>query len=81
MKDQDYKQTLEDAVLILHKAEIEIFTAMVNVAFSGKYKDISKVHDEGEIINMELDYFENSEDANIDILLEVVKNISMQKIL
>ena len=67
MKVQDYKKSLEDAVAVLHKAETEIFTAMVNVAFAGEYKGISEVHDEGEILNMELAFFENTEDTNLDI--------------
>jgi len=79
MKTNDYKQTLYDAVTVLHKAETEIFTSMVNVAFAGKYKDISEVHDEGEILNMELAFFENTEDANLDILVESVKNIFNSK--
>ena len=75
MKVQDYKETLKDAVIALHQAENEIFTATVNVAFSGEYKDISEVHDEGEIVNMEMEFFESSDDVNVKTLAELVKRI------
>ena len=52
---------------------------MGNVAFSRKYKDISEVHDEGEILNMELAFFEDTQDPNLDILVELVKNIFNSK--
>ena len=79
MIPQDYKQTLIDAVHILNNAQNEIFTAMVNVGFAGVYRDISEVHEKDEILTMELAYFENTGDVNVDTILEVVKNIFSAK--
>ena len=49
---------------------------MVNVGFSGVYKDISRVHEPGDIINMELAMFEDTDDQNLDLLVEAVKKIA-----
>jgi hypothetical protein len=79
MQDEDYQDTLKDAVRILHDAEIEIFTAMVNVGFKGAYDEISKLHEVGEVLNLEIAMFENTGDANLDTLVKIVKEISRTK--
>lgn len=79
MEDQDYKQTIEDAIRTLHEAEIEVFTAMVNVGFKGAYDEISKLHEVGEILNLEIAMFENTGDNNLDLLVKIVKEISRTK--
>jgi len=76
MATSEYKQWLEDAVHTLQNAENEVFTAMVNVAFSGVYKDISRVHEPGDVINMELAMFEETDDQNLDLLVDAVKKIA-----
>src|SRR6476660_6311042 len=76
MSTTEYKQWLEDAVHTLQNAENEVFTAMVNVAFSGVYKDISRVHEPGDVINMELAMFEETNDQNLDLLVDAVKKIA-----
>ncbi|HSB91557.1 MAG TPA: hypothetical protein VLC28_00505 [Flavitalea sp.] len=79
MMSTEYKQWLEDAVRTLQNAENEVFTAMVNVAFSGVYKDISRVHEPGDVINMELAMFEDTDDQNLDLLVDAVKKIAETK--
>ena len=79
MQDQDYKETIEDAIRTLHEAEIEIFTSMVNVGFKGAYDEISKLHEVGEILNLEIAMFENTGDTNLDALVKIVKEISRTK--
>jgi hypothetical protein len=76
MSSEEYKQWLVDAVRTLQNAENEIFTAMVNVGFSGVYKDISRVHEPGDVINMELAMFEDTDDQNLELLVEAVKKIA-----
>jgi len=79
MSSNEYKQWLEDAVRTLQNAENDIFTAMVNVGFSGVYKDISRVHEPGDVINMELAMFEDTDDQNLDLLVEAVKSVAAIK--
>jgi hypothetical protein len=75
MQNQQYKEALEEAVYTLHEAENQLFTTMVNIGFSGVYEDISKLHEPGESINLELAMFENTDDANLDLMVEVITNI------
>ncbi len=75
----DYREALEEAVRTLHKVEIELFTAMVNVGFKGPYDDLSKLHEVGEVINLEVAMFEETGDHNVDLLLEALKNVAKVK--
>jgi hypothetical protein len=79
MQNTDYRQSLENAVRALHQAEMELFTAMVNVGFKGPYEDISRVHEVGEVLNLELAMFEGTEDANLEALVEAVKHVARTK--
>ncbi|WP_207492773.1 hypothetical protein [Aridibaculum aurantiacum] len=79
MQDEHYKKTLEQAVYALHDAETQVFTAMVNIGFAGVYEDISQVYEHGETINLELAMFENTNDANIDLMVEVINKINTIK--
>lgn len=76
MSSTEYRQWLEEAVRTLQHAENEVFTAMVNVGFSGVYKDISRVHEPGDVINMELAMFEDTDDQNLELLVEAVRQIA-----
>lgn len=75
MQDPNYKEALEQAVYTLHEAETQLFTAMVNIGFTGVYADISKLHEPGESINLELAMFENTDDANLDEMVDVISSI------
>lgn len=75
----DYREALEEAVRTLHKVEIELFTAMVNVGFKGPYDDLSKLHEVGEVINLEVAMFEETGDHNVDLLIGALKNVAKVK--
>ena len=75
MQDDHYKKTLEQAVYLLHDAETELFSAMVNIGFAGVYEDISKVYEHGESINLELAMFENTSDANLDLMVDLIQQL------
>lgn len=73
MQLENYKESLYDAVRVLHNAEQEVFTAMVNIGFAGEYSEISKLHEPGEILDLELAMFEDTGDANLDKMVDLVK--------
>jgi hypothetical protein len=75
MNASDYNTTLEEAAKVLNEAENMIFTAIVNVGFAGEYLDISQLHEEGEVLNLELPMFEDTDDQNLTLLAELVKEI------
>jgi hypothetical protein len=79
MQHPDYRESLEDAVRALHLAEIDLFTAMVNVGFKGVYADIARLHEPDEVLNLELAMFEGTEDANLDALVAIVKQVARTK--
>lgn len=79
MQSPDYREALEDAARALHQAEILVFEAMVNVGFKGQYEDISKVHEIGEVVDLELAMFEDTGDTNLDALVHTIKEIAIAK--
>jgi hypothetical protein len=79
MQNTDYRESLGDAVRALHQAEIELFTAMVNVGFKGAYADISRLHETGEVLELELAMFERTDDANLEAMVELVKQVARTK--
>jgi hypothetical protein len=79
MKTSDYKVALEDAAKTLQEVENVVFTAIVNVGFAGEYSDISQLHEEGEVLNLELPMFEDTDDRNLTLLTEIVKEIAKTK--
>ena len=74
-----YRQSLEEAIKVLHQAEIQVFTAMVNVGFSGEYESISRLHEPGEVLNLEVAMFEDTTDTNLNQLVDLVKQIASVK--
>ena len=73
--ETDFRTALEEAAAALQEAENLIFTAIVNVGFAGEYFDISQLHEEGEVLNLELPMFEGTDDQNLSILADVLKDI------
>jgi hypothetical protein len=79
MQNEQYTSALEQAVYSLHNAETQLFTAMVNLGFSGVYNEISQLHEPGESINLELAMFENTGDINLDHMVEVIGKVIAAK--
>jgi hypothetical protein len=75
MQPQDYKDVLRDTVRIVFNAENEVFTAMVNLGFSGEYADISRLHQVGEELDLELAMFEDTPDENLNLITSLVKQM------
>ncbi len=77
--NRDYKETILHAITTIHNSENEIFTAMVNMGMQGVYKDITRVHEVGDVINFELSMFEDTDDQNLDTLVEAIKALALAK--
>lgn len=52
---------------------------MVNVGFIGTYADIKRLHEEGKVLDLELDMFEDTGDTNIDPLANVIGQVARTK--
>ena len=80
MQTEDYKIVLLDTLKILAKAEIEMFEAMVNLGFSGEYTDISRQHEPGEMLNLEIEMFADTGDENLNQVTALVKEMMRTRI-
>lgn len=80
MQNENYRSSLAEAVQVLQDVENQVFTAMVNVGFAGEYQDISQLHEPGEVIDLELAMFEDTNDQNLSELADLVKQIAEVKL-
>lgn len=76
----DYKAKVFEGLKALAMAERELFTAMVNIGFSGVYDDISKLHSVGEVLDLELAMFEDTDDANLNLYSSMVRKMMETKL-
>lgn len=79
MQVKEYREALEDAVYMLHEAELETFSAMVNIGMSGEYVELAKLHEEGEEMKFEVAMFEDTGDTNLDIIIQALRDIAKAK--
>ena len=70
-----YKDSLRNSCDAIAKARELVFTAMVNVAMSGEYKDLDEKFEEDEEVLFDTAYFRNCEDLNIQKLLALVDTL------
>jgi hypothetical protein len=78
-KQQTYKEALETALECLEESEGHAMSAVLNIAFAGEYKELGKLYEVGEILQVEPSMFEDTGDANIDLILKLVYKINSVK--
>lgn len=78
-EQQTYKEALETALACLDDAEGHAMSAVLNIAFAGEYKELGRLYEIGEILQIEPAMFENTGDANIDLILKLVYHINSVK--
>jgi hypothetical protein len=74
-KQQTYKQALQTALECLNDAEGHAMSAVLNIAFAGEYKELGRLYEIGEILDVEPAMFQDTGDANIDLILKLVYEI------
>ncbi|MDQ6608424.1 MAG: hypothetical protein M3Y85_01220 [Bacteroidota bacterium] len=79
LKHQTYKEALLTAIDCLEDAEGHAMSAVLNIAFAGQYKELGRLYEEGELLNVEPAMFEDTGDLNINIILKVVRVINETK--
>ena len=79
MEPQNYRDTIVEALNNLQKAQTGMFTAMINVGMAGSLVDINTAFDLGEVFNFEIEMFEESGDANLDIIITLIKEMEAAK--
>ena len=78
-KQQTYKEALQTALECVEEAEGHTMSAILNIAFSGEYKELGRLYEIGEILEIEPAMFEDTGDANIDLVLKLVYEINSVK--
>jgi hypothetical protein len=79
MQQQEYRETIIETLNKLEVAQTRLFTAMVNVGMKGTHIDIDTVFDLGEVYDFEIEMFEDSGDANLDIIVKLLKQMEAAK--
>ena len=75
-KQPTYKEALQTALDCLEEAEGHTMSAIFNIAFAGTYREIGRLHEEGEMLQLEAAAFEDTGDANVDLVLKLVYEIN-----
>lgn len=52
---------------------------MLNIAFAGEYKELGRLYEVGEMLQIEPEAFEDTGDANIDLILKIIYQIDSVK--
>ena len=76
---QSYKEALITSLQCLEHAEGHAMSAVLNIAFAGPHKELGRLHEIGEILNMEPDMFRDTGDVNIDKILQLIDHIQQVK--
>jgi hypothetical protein len=78
-KQQTYKEALKSALECLEEAEGHTLSAILNIAFAGEYKELGRLYEVGEILQVEPAMFEDTGDGNIDLILKLIYEINSVK--
>ena len=74
-----YREALITSLECLEDAEGHAMSAVLNIAFAGPHKELGRLHEIGEILNMEPDMFRDTGDVYIDKILLLVDHIQQVK--
>lgn len=74
---QNYRETIIEALNRLNIAQTSMFTAMVNIGMAGTFKQLD--FEAGDVVPFEIESFENSGDANLDVIIDLIKKMELAK--
>lgn len=63
----------------LEEAQGHALSAVLNIAFAGKYKELGRLYEVGEMFQIEPAAFEDTGDANIDLILKLISEMDSVK--
>jgi hypothetical protein len=78
-KQLTYIEALEAASECLDEAEGHALSGVLNIAFAGEYNELGRLYENGEIVEIEPGMFEDTGDANVDLILKLVYEINQVK--
>ncbi|HEU4609423.1 MAG TPA: hypothetical protein VFS31_15005 [Chitinophagaceae bacterium] len=78
-KQQTYKEALVTALKSLDEAQGYILEGAVNIAMVGPYKELGRLHEPGEVLDINADMLRDTGDQNIDLILELADALEAVK--
>ncbi len=73
--DDNYKQTLIEAIQFLQDFQSELFTKTINIEMAGDLKDVHATFEPGDTFEFEMSHIESSNDPNVQRLTELLNTI------
>jgi tRNA U34 5-carboxymethylaminomethyl modifying GTPase MnmE/TrmE len=73
--EQNYRFALIEAVNQLIEARNDLQVKIVNLAMSGEFSEINDIFEVGDEIPVDLEYFKNIKDINVNALLKMYYDI------
>ena len=77
MQPIEYKPKVIKAINSLTTSQIELFTSIVNIGMAGELKDLE--FEEGDDVDFELAHFDDSNDVNVQTLVDLYKQMEQAK--
>jgi hypothetical protein len=78
-KQLTYREALEAASESLDEAEGHALSGVLNIAVAGQYEELGRLYENGEVIEIEPGMFEDTGDANVELVLKLVHEINQVK--
>lgn len=71
----DYRKKVINTIIELENYRDEVCNSIVNLSMAGENADINSLFDVGETLNLDIKDFENSNDTNIQKLIELLASL------
>lgn len=71
----DYRKFIVKTIVELENYRDEVYNSIVNISMAGEYADINELFEVGETLPLDIKDFENSDDANIQRLIELLNSL------
>lgn len=72
---ENYRNRLIQIIKILEEADIALFDEAINIVMENELKEVTEVHEVGEIVNFNLNVLLSSKDINVQKVAELIQKI------
>ena len=76
MQTENYRANLEEALKNLIKVNESIYGSVIDISMQGDLKEWNDTIPVGETFQFDFELFKNSEDTNIQLLVELIEKIN-----
>ncbi len=73
--NQPYKNTIKATIKDLVSIRHDLFTQAINLAMVGELSEVDDVFEVGDVYQFKMEHLENSSDANLALLVELIRKI------